>query len=242
MITNGKRGRVLNILVLVLFAVVLAGIFFSETGVVGNTVWSEGGAREVCFEGTEYGECSPVKPKYCDDGSLKPDCGKCGCPSDQACLDNGKCIPKCGDGTLYGECSEDKPLYCNKGNLLENCFKCGCYDGGKCEADGTCSGVRTPRCDDGTIYYQCSKEKPKYCDEGSLIDKCSLCRCPEGKDCENERCVEEKEKVIEKSPIIKDLGDTAVWDEGVPAPEAQKEKNNFKSFLKQICEFLKLDC
>ncbi len=45
------------------------------------------------------------------------------------------------------------------------------------------------KCTDGTLYSKCSTNKPKYCDNGNLIDKCSLCSCPSGTVCENNKCV-----------------------------------------------------
>jgi len=33
------------------------------------------------------------------------------------------------------------------------------------------------RCADGTLYGQCSTNKPQYCANGNLVNKCSLCSC-----------------------------------------------------------------
>lgn len=51
-------------------------------------------------------------------------------------------------------------------------------------------------CADGTLYFQCSSEKPKYCDNGNLVYKCSVCNCsgtdlcyPDGK-CVAKVCTE----------------------------------------------------
>ena len=40
------------------------------------------------------------------------------------------------------------------------------------------------KCADGTLYGQCSINKPKYCDHGTLIDKCSMCGCPPNQYCD----------------------------------------------------------
>jgi len=49
-------------------------------------------ASGQCADGTLYGQCSTVKPKYCDNGTLIDKCGTCGCPSDQQCQADGNCI------------------------------------------------------------------------------------------------------------------------------------------------------
>jgi len=54
-------------------------------------------------------------------------------------------------------------------------------------------------CNDGTIYGECSLDKPLYCEEGELADKCSVCGCEKGYYCENERCVE---KCDEGTPYL----------------------------------------
>jgi len=44
-----------------------------------------------CSDGTEYGECSTFKPKYCYAGSLLHRCNYCTCPSPSGCTTSGKC-------------------------------------------------------------------------------------------------------------------------------------------------------
>jgi hypothetical protein len=41
-------------------------------------------------------------------------------------------------------------------------------------------------CSDGTSYGQCSLTKPLYCGNGNLINKCSLCGCASGYDCQTD--------------------------------------------------------
>ncbi len=36
------------------------------------------------------------------------------------------------------------------------------------------------RCNDGTLYGQCSSTKPKYCDNGNLVNNCLTCKCTSG--------------------------------------------------------------
>lgn len=39
------------------------------------------------------------------------------------------------------------------------------------------------RCSDNTLYSQCSSAKPLYCDNGILTNRCSICKCPSGQNC-----------------------------------------------------------
>ncbi len=45
------------------------------------------------------------------------------------------------------------------------------------------------KCSDGTLYNQCSTNKPFYCENGNLIDKCSICGCPANTVCQDGNCV-----------------------------------------------------
>jgi hypothetical protein len=42
--------------------------------------------------------------------------------------------------------------------------------------------IGTAECSDGTVYGQCSSQKPLYCDSGNLVNSCQKCGCsaPEG--------------------------------------------------------------
>ncbi len=40
------------------------------------------------------------------------------------------------------------------------------------------------KCSDGTLYSQCSVNKPSYCESGNLINKCFACGCPSGQQCQ----------------------------------------------------------
>jgi len=182
-----KRGNLYGILLSWLMFVVLLGLITERPITTGYAT-----KATKCFEGTAFGECSSVKPKYCENGALKPNCQMCGCFEDEVCQGDGTCLRKCGDGTLFGQCSESKPLLCFKGSLLENCFKCGCFPGQTCLQDGKCSGSielgaaivgENLECADGTVHGKCSTEKTKYCDNGKLIDNCFECGCEQGFTC-----------------------------------------------------------
>tara|TARA_Y100000294_G_C8561911_1_gene339400 strand:+ start:523 stop:1341 length:819 start_codon:yes stop_codon:yes gene_type:complete len=179
-----KRGNFYGILLSFLMIIILIGLFTSDSETTGFAT-----KTTKCFEGTDFGECSPVKPKYCDNGALKPDCQKCGCIEGRICQEDGNCLQTCSDGTLFGQCSENKPLLCHKGSLLENCFECGCSPGQTCLNNGACAGDveigagEVAKCSDNTPYGECSIEKPAYCDNGKLVDNCFECGCEQGEMC-----------------------------------------------------------
>ena len=197
-----KKGNFYVISLLVIMFIAVVSLYMTKAPATGFAV-----KANKCFEGTAIGECSLVKPKYCDNGALKPDCQRCGCREDEFCQDDGTCLQKCADGTLFGYCSENKPVLCFKGTLLENCFKCGCFPGQICLNDGTCAGdIKVgagaeekkeavekkiiEKCSDGSLYGECAVIKPKYCQNGKLVDNCELCGCDEGT-CSNGKCLKE---------------------------------------------------
>lgn len=48
-----------------------------------------------CVDNDCYGQCSPNKPKYCDNGVIIDKCQICGCPPDKPdCCDDGTCVPE----------------------------------------------------------------------------------------------------------------------------------------------------
>jgi len=87
-----------------------------------------------CSDGTQHGQCSATRPKYCNNGTLVNNCTNCGCPIGLSCnaTSNGCYTPTCPDGTLYNQCSVTKPKYCQNGNLVDNCTQCGCPTGYNC--------------------------------------------------------------------------------------------------------------
>lgn len=197
-----------GVLFFVITLIVILGIISSAPSPTGFAV--EG---NKCFDGTDSGQCSFIKPKYCDNGALKSDCGRCGCSGDEVCQNDGICLLKCSDETPFGQCSENKPLLCFKGSLESNCFECGCFPGQICLQNGSCagdievgageikkedvSGITKKKvseekiieeCADGSRFGQCSLEKPKYCQDGALIDNCEMCGCNVGEICSESAC------------------------------------------------------
>ena len=70
------------------------------------------------------------------------------------------------------------------------------------------------KCVDGTLYNQCSINKPKYCEKGILVDKCSSCNCSEGMICQDDdTCIKiEKSEAINTGVIIFKYPDTVLPD------------------------------
>ncbi len=63
-----------------------------------NNVCSDGQCIEkiiplpqICFDGTDYGQCSQTKPKYCQSGVLIDHCKQCSCLSGQVCQTDNSC-------------------------------------------------------------------------------------------------------------------------------------------------------
>jgi len=147
---------------------------------------------QTCSDGTTYGQCSATEPKYCSNGVLTDSCLTCGCPTSQSCnqTTNACYVPvnpqTCSDGTIYGQCSVTKPKYCNNGVLTDSCSACGCLSGQSCNQTSNACYVPVSNpttCSDGTLYSQCSVNKPRYCNNGVTIDSCSTCGCPTGLTC-----------------------------------------------------------
>ena len=136
-----------------------------------------------CSDGTQHGQCSATRPKYCNNGTLVNNCTNCGCPIGLSCnaTSNGCYTPTCPDGTLYNQCSVTKPKYCLNGTLADNCTQCGCLSGQLCNS--TANTCYIPTCSDGTVYGNCSLTRPRYCSNGTIIDNCSVCGCPSGQAC-----------------------------------------------------------
>jgi hypothetical protein len=86
--------------------------------------------------------------------------------------------------TCQNECSQIGSKKC-----LNNGYQtCGNYDEDEClewssttncPSNTVCQNGSCvqQKCSDGTLYNQCSINKPKYCDNGNLVDNCSICGC-----------------------------------------------------------------
>lgn len=97
----------------------------------------------TCQDGTEYGECSEIKPKYCYNGKLIDKCETCGCEQGYNCTNSLGC-----EVITSGNDDQDNfnqnPIVCGDSDcdFTESCDSCpvdcgecyaGCYDsdGGK---------------------------------------------------------------------------------------------------------------
>lgn len=77
---------------------------------------------------------------------------------------------------------------------------CGNYDADEClewnsviacPIDTICQNGNCiqQKCTDGTLYGQCSTNKPKYCENGNLIDRAFICGCHSGYKISDNQCV-----------------------------------------------------
>ncbi|MCD6215720.1 MAG: hypothetical protein J7J92_01440 [Candidatus Aenigmarchaeota archaeon] len=179
-----------------------------------NSVYLLGG-KEICSDGTLYGECSSTLPKYCDSGSLVDNCATCGCPSGQSCRTDGTCYtPRTGGGggggyttctadwscTDWSECSpagiqtrtctdlNNCGTTAGKPEETMTCTYTGTYCGdGICQADESCD--LCPE-DCGT----CPTTPPVcgngICEAGENTDICCMdCGCATGFNCVDNACV-----------------------------------------------------
>lgn len=71
------------------------------------------------------------------------------------------------------------------------------------------------KCNDGTKFGECSKNKSKYCFDGVLVFRCSKCGCPKNYECVKDECV----KKTNKSKTNENIGNQ---DDGEPAKENKK--------------------
>lgn len=97
------------------------------------------------------------------------------------------CQNECSQGGLK-KCSNNGYQICGNydaDNCLEWSLTINCSSNTICQS-GICI---QQKCTDGTPFSQCSINKPKYCDNGNLVNRCSLCGCPLGQQCQtDENC------------------------------------------------------
>lgn len=107
-------------------------------------------SRELpkCSDGTEYGECSSFKSKYCYAGSLLHRCNYCGCPSASSCSTSGKCEAVAENITCSNDLDCGTPdyignHYCSGGNVNRNQTSYTCLSPGT--ANSSCTSTTTPQ-------------------------------------------------------------------------------------------------
>ena len=184
---------------------------------------------QKCSDGTLYGQCSTNKPKYCDNGNLIDKCVTCNCPSNKTCKISGSCETAI---ACQDECSQIGSKKCSNngyqtcGNYdADNCLEwssiTNCLSNTICQ-NGSCI---QQKCSDGTLYSQCSTNKPKYCNNGNLVNTCSLCSCPSGTICENNECIQaiDTSGPTPLSGSLNLLLNTSYLNQSVTAPQS-----NFK--------------
>lgn len=135
----------------------------------GNCVLS--GPQFTCGNGVCEGpETTAACPSDCPTALLKPIGSPCTYPSEcqSAFCVNGLC----------SSMGANKPLGspCANSNECMSPYPC---------INGICnsSNGAPQSCNDGTSVGACSSTKPKYCSNNIFVDKCSVCGCPTGENC-----------------------------------------------------------
>ncbi len=88
-----------------------------------------------CTDGTEYGQCSGNRPKYCYAGAIYEKCETCGCPSNSFCGKSGKCESTVQNITCYNniDCGTNKFIgdyYCSYNSIYKNMINYTCVNPG----------------------------------------------------------------------------------------------------------------
>ncbi|GAH87286.1 unnamed protein product, partial [marine sediment metagenome] len=94
------------------------------------------------------------------------------------------CQNECSQADLK-RCSDNSYQTCgnyDEDNCLEWSSITNCPSNTICQ-NGSCI---QQKCADGTLYGECSVNKPKHCDNGTLINKCSICGCPTDQLCQTD--------------------------------------------------------
>ncbi|MBD3362020.1 hypothetical protein GF358_04495 [Candidatus Woesearchaeota archaeon] len=81
------------------------------------------------------------------------------------------------------------------------------------------------RCNDGTLYNECSVQKPYYCLDGNIIKKASVCGCPKNQIASYENCV----SAFEITPFEQTFTYTLNGRENSISLTVYKELNDFLS-------------
>lgn len=123
----------------------------------------------ACADGTEYGECSTFKPKYCYAGSLLHRCNYCGCPSASGCSTDGKCEAVKQNITCYNDidCGTSQftgNYYCSNNYITKN------YQNYTCENAGTVNSGCVIKTSYVSIEY-CDSSLNQTCIEGQSTCK-----------------------------------------------------------------------
>jgi len=150
-------------------------------------------ANTVC----QNGSCISAPIVQCTSGPCCDTLTKTFRPSTYKCQENASTEYGCPWGNeIQGKAgSRINDRYCSGSS--SNCD--GDLKGGEWIVRNQCTvyeacqnGVCVPACEDGTPYGQCSINKPRHCDlirfgtkdENYLANKCNICGCPEGQQCQ----------------------------------------------------------
>ena len=160
----------------------------------------------TCADGTKYGECSSLKPKYCYSGSLLHRCNYCGCPSGNTCGSDGKCALTAQTIT----CSSD--LDCGTSGFVgsyscSNNYVTRTYQNISCQNPGTTSSSCVTSSYFVNLNY-CDPALNKICVEGSSDCQTNVTNvtitCSDGT--QNNQCSTTKPKYCSNGNLVENCG------------------------------------
>ena len=190
-ITSSNRGQILAgiILVVVGLALITSGAYYYFQRQIPKTAETvEEASREmIAIEKTSTLPAEDPQAEVSLEGE----------PAQILKMKEPSCRNECSQ-TALRRCSGSGYQVCGN-NDEDSCLEWGLLT--SCPLDTVCQdGSCIQRaCSDGTLYGQCSSNKPKYCEEGTLTEQSSLCGCPSGYEVYRNQC---REKLAESCGII----------------------------------------
>ena len=139
--------------------------------------------KEITVE--EKSEEKPVE----NSGELKPEVPISEAACQNECLEIG--IKRC-SGNGYQICGDYDIDNCLEWNSITYCTTNTICQNGNCVQQEQ----KEQKCSDGTLFGQCSINKPKYCDRGNLVDKCNICGCLANYVCQSEGFCEKLKPLV----------------------------------------------
>jgi len=124
----------------------------SHSGITIGTILSktQGISKNIiprCSDGTYYGECADIMPKFCYSGTIKEMCygpdliigtdDDCGCRNYEVCETDGTCtMPsiQCYNDANCGVSSFVGPTFCNSTRVMQDYLNFTCYNPGSSSA------------------------------------------------------------------------------------------------------------
>ncbi|MCG2718501.1 MAG: hypothetical protein L6408_06690 [Nanoarchaeota archaeon] len=99
---------------------------------------------------------------------------------------------------------------------------------------------KIPICSDGTKYGSCSETLPLYCYAGELVERCRVCGCPEGQECDRNYIDEDKKNKWKWGKCVPDDSIACFQEEDCGNPEYVgnyycKDGNVYMDYKEYLC-------